>query len=69
MIDLAFEIVLPIAFGIIIGYILKNAYSNNCFVLIGFFIGIVIAAFRFYRFMKKHQKQLTGKKAKKKVLI
>ncbi|MBB6401542.1 F0F1-type ATP synthase assembly protein I [Methanococcus maripaludis] len=65
MIDLAFEIVLPITFGIIIGYILKNAYSNNCFVLIGFFTGIIVTAFRFYRFMKKHQKQLTENKKRK----
>ncbi len=43
MISFAFEFVMTIVVWIIIGYTLSNYYHNNIFIVVGFFIGIVMA--------------------------
>ncbi|AEH06788.1 AtpZ/AtpI family protein [Methanothermococcus okinawensis] len=51
-IQLAYEFVLYIIMGFIIGYFLSNYYNNNIFIVIGFLFGVLMAFLRVIKLIK-----------------
>ncbi|WP_292461215.1 AtpZ/AtpI family protein [Methanothermococcus sp.] len=56
-IQLAYEFVLYIIMGIIIGYFLSNYYDNNIFIVIGFLLGVLMAFLRVVKLIRNKVKR------------
>ena len=56
-IQLAYEFVLSIIMGMVIGYILSNYYDNKILIIVGFIIGVLMAFLRFAKMITRMERK------------